>query len=154
MTRWYTTKIMWMFDINPSKWFDQLKSRLLWNWCRHRSYSLNQKRTCRSYCRNGILFLNFIQPLKNHSLSTECTFKPNKNWTYGFHTTCEAFVYYFPYNETIPTKCVSKPDEDRFKYVINSIMPQCNITERVFIWIQFKPDLHFQPLSLKILSRL
>ena len=56
--------------------------------------------------------LNLIQPLKNHSLTTECTFKPNKNWRYGFHTTCEAFVYYFPYNETIPTKCVSKPSED------------------------------------------
>ena len=56
--------------------------------------------------------LNLIQPLKNHSLTTECTFKPNKNWRYGFHTTCEAFVYYFPYNKTIPTKCVSKPIKD------------------------------------------
>ena len=78
--------------------------------------------------RNAVL--NLIQPLKNHSLTTECIYKRDKNWTYEFHTTCEAFVYYFPYNETIPTKCVSKPNEAKFKYNIAKLT---DMIERVFI---------------------
>ena len=70
--------------------------------------------------RNKVIFL--IQPLKNHSLSTECIFKPAQNWTYGFQTSCEAYVYYYPYNETIPTKCVSQPDGYAVKSAINSYL--------------------------------
>ena len=83
--------------------------------------------------RNAVL--NLIQPLKNHSLTTECIYKRDKNWTYGFHTTCEAFVYYFPYNETIPTKCVSKPNEDKFKHVIEKLsnLSLTNFNVRIFI---------------------
>ena len=48
----------------------------------------------------------------------ECNYKPSDKWEYGFHTTCEAFVYYFPYDDRIPTKCVSKRDveEDVLDY--------------------------------------
>ena len=62
-----------------------------------------------------------FQPLKNHSLSIECSYKPSGKWEYGFHTSCEAYVYYFPYNKTIPTKCVSQPDETKVKTAIKEI---------------------------------
>ena len=79
-----------------------------------------------------VLFLNLIQPLKNHSLSTECIFKPAQKWTYGFQTSCEAYVYYYPYNELKPTKCVSQPDETKVKTAIKTAF---NITlPEVFIF--------------------
>ena len=62
-----------------------------------------------------------FQPLKNHSLSTECSFKPSGRWEYGFHISCEAYVYYFPYNKTVPTKCVSQPDEKKVKTTIKEV---------------------------------
>ena len=64
---------------------------------------------------------SLIQPLKNHSLSTECSYKPSGKWEYGFHTACEAFVYYYPYNEKMPTKCVSQPDENEVKKAIKEV---------------------------------
>ena len=81
--------------------------------------------------RNKVIFLNLIQPLKNHSLSTECIFKPAKNWTYGFQTSCEAYVYYYPYNEAIPTKCVSQPDEDAVKLAINTYWTTLNTSTTI-----------------------
>ena len=81
--------------------------------------------------RNKVIFLNLIQPLKNHSLSTECIFKPATNWTYGFQTSCEAYVYYYPYNEAIPTKCVSQPDEDMVKFAINTYWTTLNTSTTI-----------------------
>jgi len=78
--------------------------------------------------RNKVIFFNLIQPLKNHSLSTECIFKPGKNWTYGFQTSCEAYVYYYPYNAATPTKCVSQPDENAVKSVIHTYWLDSNLT--------------------------
>ena len=62
-----------------------------------------------------------FQPLKNHSLSTECSYKPSGKWEYGFHISCEAYVYYFPYNKSVPTKCVSQPDEQKVKTTIKEV---------------------------------
>ena len=62
-----------------------------------------------------------FQPLKNHSLSSECSDKPSGKWEYGFHISCEAYLYYFPYNKTVPTKCVSQPDEKKVKAAIKDI---------------------------------
>ena len=53
--------------------------------------------------------------MEKHSLLTECNYKPSDKWEYGFHTTCEAFVYYFPYDDKVPTKCVSKRDVQEVK---------------------------------------
>ena len=76
--------------------------------------------------RNKISFVNVIQPLENHSLSTECIFKPAENWTYGFQTSCEAYVYYYPYNEARPTKCASKPEDYAVQSGINTYWTTLN----------------------------
>ena len=69
--------------------------------------------------------LCMFQRLKRHSLSTECTYKLGNSWKHGFYTSCEAFVYYYPYNKKMASKCVSQPDETKVKTAINSVF---NIT--------------------------
>ena len=61
----------------------------------------------------------------------ECIFKPAKNWTYGFQTSCEAYIYYYPYNKAIPTKCVSQPDDDAVKYALNSYWTTLNTSTTI-----------------------
>ena len=58
-------------------------------------------------------------------LATECTYKLGNSWQYGFQTNCEAYVYYFPYNQRVPEKCVSSPDENQIENAVQSIF---NIT--------------------------
>ena len=67
----------------------------------------------------------------------ECNYKPSDKWEYGFHTTCEAFVYYFPYDDKMPTKCVSKQDVQEVKAAINPLInPDKNVIfSEVFIYI-------------------
>ena len=62
-----------------------------------------------------------FQSLKRHSLSTECTYKLGNSWKHGFHTSCEAFVYYYPYHNKMPTKCVSGPDENKVETAIQTV---------------------------------
>jgi len=62
-----------------------------------------------------------IEPLQRKiSLSTECTYKLGNSWKHGFHTSCEAFVYYYPYHNKMPSKCVSQPDETKVKTAIKT----------------------------------
>ena len=69
--------------------------------------------------------------MEKHSLLTECNYKPSDKWEYGFHTTCEAFVYYFPYDDKMPTKCVSKQDEQQVKAALHPLNNK--ISSEVFI---------------------
>ena len=61
----------------------------------------------------------------NLLLSTECTYKLQNSWQHGFQTNCEAFAYYYPYNQTVPAKCVSSPDEGAIESAVQSVF---NIT--------------------------
>ena len=78
-------------------------------------------------------FWQVFQPLQRKiSLSTECTYKLGNSWKHGFHTSCEAFVYYYPYHDKMPSKCVSQPDETKVKTAIKTAF---NITlPEVFIF--------------------